>query len=268
MITFGIVAAFVFGAIIGSFLNVLILRLPKGQAITGRSHCMHCQHELGVFDLIPLFSYIFLFGRCRYCHVKISPRYIIIELITALLFVWNYLVFISGSIAGLSALLLLRNDFIAAALIVVFTVDYEEQLILDKFIAPATIILLLFNIAVDLALKNPMAGSLTLLGLLSAAGLFLFFGTIYLFSSGKWIGFGDVKFSFFLGLATPFPMILLTVFGAYLIGAIFGIALLLARLKNFSSKIAFGTFLSVSCIITLNYGAVILNWYLQLLGLK
>jgi prepilin signal peptidase PulO-like enzyme (type II secretory pathway) len=92
--------SFIFGSAIGSFLNVIILRLPKEQGLNGRSHCMFCKHQLSTIDLVPLFSFVMLGGKCRYCKQKISPRYFYIELITALLFAVTFLGNFSRLVGG------------------------------------------------------------------------------------------------------------------------------------------------------------------------
>lgn len=256
---------FLFGACIGSFLNVLILRLPKEQAPTGRSHCVHCRHVLSALDLVPILSFVWLRGRCRYCRKKISPRYIAIELATALLFLFAFLRFPLANAAD--AAILIRAAFILAVLIVVFMIDYEHFLILDKVVIPASIILFALNIAVDLARHPAASGSFTLNGLLAAAGLLLFFGGIYYISGGTWIGFGDVKFSIFLGLATPYPFVFVNIFVAFLLGAYVGLLLLLFGGKNMKSQVPFGTILAASAAITLFYGPQLLNFYLRTIGL-
>ncbi len=271
MIT-GIILTAIFGLIIGSFLNVVILRLPEEQSLLGHSRCMHCGHELGPLDLVPLFSFIFLRGKCRYCRKPISSRYFFIELSTAALFAISYLFFpaamTSKGIDQLSLLLLLRALIVVAVLIVVFVIDYEHYLILDKIVYPSSLILLGINIYLDLLQHNPAPQSLTLISLLSSLGLFLFFGAIYFFSNGRWMGFGDVKFSIFLGLATPYPYLILNIFLSFMIGAVFGSLLMLFGGKKMSSHLPFGTFLAISSIIILWFGDPLLNWYLSLIGLR
>lgn len=254
----GMVLSFIFGGIIGSFLNVLILRLPQEQSIGGHSHCMHCNHQLHVFDLVPIFSYLFLVGKCRYCKTKISPRYIVIETITAILFAANYYFLLPGSNSGFISLF--RLDFIAACLVVIFIVDFEHSLILDKVIYPATVILLL--------LSFNFGSGFVLNGLLSGFGVFLFFGALHYFSGGRWMGMGDVKFSFFLGLATPFPVIIITLFLSFMIGSFAGVFLLIAKIKKMSSAIPFGTFLALSCIIAIYFGEQLARWYFNFIGLR
>ncbi|MBU6447558.1 A24 family peptidase [Patescibacteria group bacterium] len=267
MIWLGILLSAVFGAIIGSFLNVLVLRMPRGEKIGGRSYCVHCKHRLSASDLIPIFSYLFLQGKCRYCGKPISPRYMAIEISTAALFALNfYFLRYSGNNLYF-ALNLLRWDFIAAVLLTVFVIDYEHFLILDKVVLPSSVVLAALNFILLFAAPVRFFHSLFWLGLLSAAGVYLLFAAIHYFSRGKWMGLGDAKFGILLGLAVPFPLIVLNLFLAFMLGAVLGLVLIAAGAKKMSSKMPFGTFLAASCIITLYFGPQILIWYLKLIGL-
>ncbi len=266
MIVTGLAISAALGAIIGSFLNVLILRLPLDQKLNGRSHCPDCKHPLNAFDLIPVFSYIFLRGKCRYCKKTISTRYIAVELVTALIFALNFYFLPYAGNNFYYFTQLLRWDFIAAVLIAVFAIDYEHFLILNKLILPASAILAVFNFVLYFAAPISFWYSMFWLGLLSAAALYAFLAGIHYLSRGGWMGLGDAKLGIFLGLAVSFPLIILNVFMAFMIGAVFGLALIAVRVKKLNSKIPFGTFLALSCIITLYFGPQILIWYLKLIG--
>ena len=143
---------FVFGTIIGSFLNVLIWRLPKEERITGRSHCVHCGHLLSQWELVPILSYIFLGGKCRWCRKKISPRYFVIELISGLLFVWAWYFVLPVSTANWT--MLARDWFLLSIFLVVFTIDLEHYLILDNIIFPALVVVTILNLALDILSKQ------------------------------------------------------------------------------------------------------------------
>ena len=142
-----IVLSFVCGSVVGSFLNVVVWRLPRGEALSGRSHCAHCRHKLAVADPVPLLSYLAIRRRCRYCGQPISFRYFIIEFVTAILFVFAWLQIIP--VAGFDYLVLARILFVISVLIAVFVIDYEHYLILDKIIWPAIGVALIFNFALD-----------------------------------------------------------------------------------------------------------------------
>lgn len=266
MIWLGILLSAALGAIIGSFLNVLILRLPSGEKVGGRSHCVHCKHLLSAPDLIPILSYLFLRGKCRYCGKPISPRYIAIEISTAALFALNFYFLRYAGNNVYFALNLLRWDFVASVLLAVFVIDYEHSLILDKIVLPSSIILAALNFVLLFAAPAHFTYSLFWLGLLSAAGVYLFFAALHHLSHGKWMGLGDAKLGLFLGFAVPFPLIILNLFLAFMLGAALGLILIAAGAKKMSSKLPFGTFLAVSCIITLYFGPQILMWYLKLIG--
>lgn len=260
------VFAFIFGAIIGSFLNVVILRLPKGKSLGGRSCCPSCGHHLSAGVLVPLFSYVFLAGRCRYCRARISPRYFIIELATAALFALAVFMFPVSDTASL--LVLLRVWAIIAVAIVVCVIDLEHFLILDRVLFPACLILLVLNFAVDVASRTSAGQSLILLGLASAAGLFLFFGALYIASKHRWIGQGDVKLALFIGLATPFPFIFLNVILASLIGTLIGLSLVIFAKKKLTLRMPFGSLLAVSTLLVLAIGPQLLAWYVHLIGYR
>ncbi len=251
--------AFIFGTVIGSFLNVLIWRLPRDEKVQGRSHCPHCEHVLAWYDLIPVASFLSMRGRCRYCKKAISFRYPAIEIITGLLFaiaIWLF-----PPVGLVSWLVLLKIIFVIAVCIVVFMVDLEHYLILDKVIFPSIAILLGFLIAIDLA------GGTThnlVHGVAAALVGFLPFWAMWKFSDGKWMGFGDVKFMVLMGLALGIPGIIVALLIAFIFGAIIGISLILLGKKNMSSKLPFGTFLTVSTVVAILYGAQLWGLYWNL----
>src|SRR6266404_5697404 len=143
------ILSFCFGSVIGSFLNVVILRLPAGQKITGRSHCQSCLKQLSGPDLVPVLSFVWLRGRCRYCRAKISWRYFIIEIICGLLFAvsWQYL----KPVNPFGLLLLAKYWLSVAALIVVFAIDLEHYLILDEVLIWSSAGVLILNLMLDAA---------------------------------------------------------------------------------------------------------------------
>ncbi len=273
-----LILVFIFGTIIGSFLNVLIFRLPKEEGIGGRSHCRSCNHYLGAADLVPVLSFLLLKGRCRYCQERVSWQYITVEVITGLLFSFAFFMVFRGSenipfalsgLAGVSfyeILVFLRAIFIICVLILIFAIDLREFLILDRVLFPATVLLFILDLVIGLSVKLPFLEAVPVNGALSGFALFLFFGAIYYFSKGRWLGFGDVKFSWFLGLAVPWPAIFVNVFLAFGIGALVGIFLIAIKAKELSSKVPFGTFLSLSCLIAMFWGPEIFSWYLRVIG--
>jgi leader peptidase (prepilin peptidase)/N-methyltransferase len=252
-----------FGLIIGSFLNALIYRLYSGQSISsGRSACPHCGHVLGAMDLIPVVSFIWLRGQCRYCHKKISWQYPIVELVTATVFL-----LIAGHFGfqvGEPAFWV--NLFFAAVLIVIGVFDFKHYLILDKVLLPVGILALLWNLYQDLSGAGPSFSGYLVLGVVSGLGLAVFFGLQYVLSRGKWIGLGDVKLGWVMGNMLNWPLSLCMLMLAYFSGAFTGVILIGLGRKQMSSKLPFGLFLAFSGIITMLWGDKIVAWYLGLIG--
>jgi leader peptidase (prepilin peptidase)/N-methyltransferase len=257
---------FCFGTVIGSFLNVVILRLPEGQGITGRSHCVKCKHTLGVLDLVPILSFIFLKGHCRFCKTKISSRYFIVESITGLLFAAAFIYLNPMSLAGV--VLLLKYLLALSALVAVFMIDFENFLILDQVVFPAAALIFVLNIILDLGSHINILSlySHTVSGLIAAASLCLLFFLVWFFSKGLWLGFGDVKLAALLGLILGWPLILVGFMVAVILGGVVSAFLLLFKDKTLKSQVPFGTFLALGTVFALFYGDKLFNWYLAILG--
>lgn len=253
---------FILGAVIGSFLNVVIIRLHNGEKIANsRSHCMHCGHQLNVKDLIPLLSFIIGRGKCRYCGALISWQYPVVELVTGLLFViitysvigfldpaflwWDFTTFLGW----------MRNLVFACILLIVFVYDFRWYLILDKVTIPAMVFAFLANIILGVTWQGM---------LLSAIIGLAFFLIQFLVSKGRWIGGGDLRLGFLMGLMLSWPNIIVGLMLSYFIGAIFGSGLLLFKKKKFNSQIPFGTFLAVGTLIAMLWGGDIISWYMGL----
>jgi len=259
--------AFIFGTIIGSFLNVVIWRIPSGQKLTGRSRCPACRKILGVLDLVPILSFIFLRGSCRRCGQKISPRYPLIEALTGSLFAWSaYYISPTGL---LTFAVLARTDFILAILIVIFAIDFEHYLIFDSVLIFGGTGAILLNLMLDILspARHGFWASGSVLAILSAGVCTLPFYLLWWASRGKWLGFGDVKLALFLGLALGWPLSFVGIFLGILLGGISGLLLLAWGNKTLKSKLPFGTFLSLAAAVTLFYGSVLLNWYLGFVGI-
>ena len=242
-----IIFVFLFGLIIGSFLNVCIYRLPyKHSIVMPPSHCMTCNTRLKPWDLIPVISYILTRGRCRYCHTGFSPRYPLIELLTALLFVWCL------EIIG-PDIILVKALIITGFLIVITFIDYDHQLILD------TVLLWLSGAGVVI---NLWTGSVEPLNMAVAAflggGLLLI---IALISKGG-MGGGDIKFAAALGLCFGWQLLLLTLLLAFVWGGIGGILLIVCKLKSRKDFIPFGPFIALGALISMLYGNNIITWYM------
>ncbi len=258
--------SFIFGAVVGSFLNVVILRLPEGQSLTGRSHCPACGRVLPASDLVPLFSFIALGGKCRGCGKKISFRYPLIELLAGLLFALAAAYF--APISVFSVLVLAKICLILSCLLVIFVIDLEHYLILDSVLITGAAGVLLLDIAIAIAGRLPLFSRQSEIVLALAMAVFcaLPFFLLWYVSKGQWMGFGDVKLAGFLGLALSWPQAGIALLAAVFLGGATGLLLLAIGKKTLKSKLPFGTFLSLGAAISLFYGPQLLHWYLSLLG--
>lgn len=253
-----VILTIVLGLIIGSFINAVIYRLYSGDSIiAGRSACPDCEEQLRPRDLVPIASFVYLKGQCRYCKKKISWQYPLVEAGTALVFFLFYHKF------GLGIELVASLAF-ASAFIVIGVFDFKHYLILDKVLLPLGIIAIGWNLYGDIS--SPLHASRLALGILSGLGLAGFFGLQYLISRGRWIGLGDVKLGFVLGNILLWPLSLCMLLLAYFSGALTGIILIAAGKKQLSSKLPFGVFLALSAIITMLWGNEIVAWYRSLIG--
>lgn len=261
MITLGIFT-FIFGLIVGSGINAFEFRFhdPKSFA-KGRSICPHCKHVLSALDLIPVVSFLGLRGKCRYCKEKISWHYPVIELITA----------VSFTCFALFSQLITREPAFGPLFFVGLLLGFASITIL--------VFLLLFD-ARHQILPNTAVAILAVLGTVSSYVVFHksleslaigavigfgFFGLMYLLSQGKWIGFGDVKLGLALGLLLGSPNIVLCLFLAYIVGALYAGYVLITHKKAMKDKIAFGPFLVLAAIVALVVGQTVINWYIGLL---
>lgn len=242
---------FILGLFIGSFLNVLADRLPRNETILGRSHCESCKKELKWYDLIPLFSFAYLRGRCRYCSSRLSLQYPIVELVTGALFAFTiYYLPITNSLTSylVSSIYLL---IIVSALIAIFFADLRHGIIPDKIIFPAVIVSVFYLFLIP--------NSSFIIHILSALGASLFFFLIYLLTKGKGMGFGDVKLAFLLGLFLGFPATLFALYIAFLTGGLIGFILILWRKKKLKTAIPFGPFLVLGSLLSLFFQSQILG---------
>ncbi|MBN1692050.1 MAG: prepilin peptidase [Dehalococcoidales bacterium] len=246
------------GIAIGSFLNVCIDRLPLGKSLVSPpSHCDACQHRLGLLDNIPIFSYLFLRGRCRYCGAHIPIRVFLVEFITGGLFLlafWRY---------GLTAQFGITALWCCVFMVIIF-IDKEHKLILNVITYPAMVIAVVF-----LAIHTYVPGAVlmppeaTLInGLISAAALFIFFFLIVLIRPDA-MGMGDTKLVALIGLVSGFPLVVFSMIIGIVLGGIVAVVLLATRKKGRKDVIAYGTFLGIGPIVALIFAPEIINWYLS-----
>jgi leader peptidase (prepilin peptidase) / N-methyltransferase len=298
-------AIFLFGLAFGSFLNVCIYRLPRGLSVVRpRSACPKCNHPIAFYDNIPVLSWLILGGRCRYCKTRISPRYLLVELLTGVLFVACYSYF------GLTLSTLKYCVFAFLLLGLIFT-DAETKLLPDKLTLPGLALGVLFSLIVpvnDLAsqilpflVKLPFTNdsaarilSLTdsLLGAVLGASFIYGAGAIYLrWRGAEGMGFGDVKLMAMVGAFLGMRLTIFTIFAASLTGSLFGLTTVfvvwLKRTQRFMRRMAnaqaarrrgwqsaqmvyryyqipFGVFLGSMAMIALFFGNAFLGWYRRL----
>jgi len=245
----------ILGVCVGSFLNCAIYRLETKKTLKGRSFCPKCKKQLEWWDLVPVFSFLVLKGKCRNCKKKISWQYPIVETLTAVIFL---LIFSTqGELVSVWNFLNLGFWFyVASVLIVIFVYDFKHYEIPDKVLFPAIAITFLY----DLFLTGNISNFL-LAGLIG----FVFFFSIFFVSKGNWMGFGDVKFAILMGLLLGVSNILLALFLAFFFGAIIGIILMMFEKKGFKSEIPFGPFLVFGTFLALFWGPEIINWYFNLI---
>jgi len=198
------VMAFIFGAIVGSFLNVVIYRFHTGKSLSGHSHCLSCQHRLAWYELLPLISYIMLRGKCRTCGSYIPVRYTLVELMTASSFL---AIFLRGGEPVTMSLLAIC----VALLIIIFVYDIYHYVIPNDLVMGVSIVALSIYGVEHFAHFNMIEFGYSLLAALLAAGFFWFLWRV---SSGRWIGFGDVKLAlplgFLAGINGVFSMVILS----------------------------------------------------------
>lgn len=277
---------FIFGASVGSFLNVLIDRLPKGEKITGRSRCDYCRRQLAWYDLIPIISFFLLKGRCRYCGKKISLQYPTVEMITGLSFllisnfqfpifkqipitnyqfsnVWifdNWPLFVSWFLfLGISS-----------CLIVIFFSDLKYHLISDYILWALFGFVLLYKVwtptfvGVTTAFIPAPAGIQSIISaLIVSFPIFL----IYYISHERAMGLGDVYLSAIIGFLMDWKAGFIALYIAFVAGAMFGLGMIILHKKKLKSKIAFGPFLVGGTTVMLFWGEKIFDIIKKIYGL-
>jgi len=268
MFYYYIILFLIFGLIVGSFLSVVVSRLETGESIwKGRSKCTTCKKKIKSYDLVPLLSFMVLKGKCRYCEKKISAFYPLIEIATGVLFALLFYRF-SDAFSGANVYLFFGlHILILASLIAVFFYDWFYYIIPDKVLIPvggivlvAAVINSLLSKLFQLDIFVYAPGILNLvLGLVIGGGFFLI---LVLVSREKWMGWGDVKLGAFLGLFLGYPLVLVALFFAFILGSLFSIILILLKKKSMKDLIPFGPFLVLGGLIALFVGKWVINWYL------
>lgn len=256
---------FCLGSAIGSFLNVLIDRLSTCKSILGRSHCDHCKEQILWHDLFPIFSFVFLKGRCRYCHKKLSFYYPLIEILTGLAFIGTYFIiaYPDNQILFPDVILKKNNTYlfmayvgIFSSLIVIFFADLKYQIIPDSIQLSLFIFSFFFKIY---SLDSVKAVSSQLLGQWFFNGLLVMLPILFLFfiTRGNGMGFGDVKLAFIIGFLLGLKGGLVSLYLAFISGAIVGLFLIMLKKKGLKSKVAFGPFMVTGLVAVMLAGGQI-----------
>lgn len=250
----------IFGLAFGSFINAFVWRYHENKDwIRGRSECVSCGHRLSVIDLVPIFSWIALKGKCRYCRKRISIQYPLIELTLPILFVLSYYYWPIRLVGILQPIIFILWLAVITGLTVLAIYDIRWMKLPTKIIY-FLLAIELVSVIIQISDKPRFATALNFL-LASAVGGGLFY-ILYLVSRGRWIGGGDVRLGFLLGLiVSSVAKSFLLIFLASLLGTLFAAVLLAIGKLSRKHIIPFGPFLILSTIIVQLAGSDILNWY-------
>jgi leader peptidase (prepilin peptidase) / N-methyltransferase len=246
--------AFIFGALVGSFLNVCIYRMPRSESVVSPpSHCPNCSYNIRWYDNIPVFSYLLLRGKCRGCGARISLRYPLVEMLNGLLTLAIFLRF--GPTLAFPVLLLF-----CSALVVITFIDIEHQIIPDE--------ISLTGIVVGFACSFFLSGLgwvNSLLGILLGGGSLLLVAYAYQWLTGKeGMGGGDIKLLAMMGAFLGWKAIAFIIFASSLVGSVVGISLMLIQKKDSKLAIPFGPYLAFGALLYIFCGHQLIHWYLSL----
>lgn len=252
---------FIFGTLLGSFINALVYRLKNNFSfVVARSHCPKCKSILAWYELIPIVSFLWQWGKCTKCQQKISWQYPLVEIVTGCLFVLIYQTkIITQQILPVSYVdvVYISGLFIFTVwLLIIFLYDFKYYLILDKITVPAMVLALVWQLLLDFSFGRLL--NILLAGLVGGG----FFLLQFLVSQGKWIGGGDIRLGVLMGLLLGWPQVLVALLLAYVIGAGVAIVMVLLKKKRWGEHIPFGTFLTIGTFIALLWGDIIIKWYL------
>ena len=256
--------AFALGAIVGSFLNVVIHRYPRGESIVmPPSHCPHCLARIKPYDNVPILSYLWLGGRCRACRAGISPRYPLVELANALFYLAAFQR--TGPTPGFLAIAAL-----ASMTIVLIYIDLDIQILPDVITIPGIVIGLVIGATHLGALYPELLLSKTLLesvtGAAAGAGILLVISLTYkLVRKVEGMGLGDVKMMAMLGAILGWEPLFPLLLFASITGAITGLLVAAKSSEGMMAAVPFGVFLGIAFLVVLFFGPTLWRWYLALL---
>jgi leader peptidase (prepilin peptidase) / N-methyltransferase len=264
------VLSFLFGAAIGSFLNVCIYRIPLEQSVVRPpSHCFSCQRRVAWYDNIPLVSYLVLRGRCRYCKSPYSPRYLLVELLTAVLFLLIWLQYGgSAEAVALDPRIPVYWLFVSGLLLGTF-VDFDHQIIPDR----VSIGGMMAGVGLSLLAPSVHDAAGPVEGLIrSLIGCAAGFGSLYLIAEiggvifkKEAMGFGDVKLLGAIGAFLGWKAVLFTILMSSLIGSVVGVSLILLGGREWQSRIPYGPYLAAAAVVWVLWGQGWWDWYFAFL---
>jgi leader peptidase (prepilin peptidase)/N-methyltransferase len=250
----------IFGVILGSFVNAWVWRTRNDKSVAkGRSECPKCHHQLVWYDLVPVLSYLSLKGKCRYCKAHISAQYPIVETGTAVLFGLLYWVLNPIGLYGWAQFVIL---IIASVLLMsAFVYDALYMELPEKYTLPA----ILLGVA-SIGIKAFYIGWDSLVPqLIGLATVVLFYTSLWYFSRGKWLGAGDIRIAAIMGLFLEPKQLVVALFFTYVLGAMYGLLVIIRSKKKKGIKVPFGPFMMLGLYIGLLFGNTIANWYTRFL---
>lgn len=275
-----IIFIIILGICLGSFVNAFVWRFHEKEELLGkksltkkdktrlkdlsisrgRSMCTHCGHELSALDLVPVFSWLFLKGKCRYCKAPIGWQYPLVEVVTMILFVLSFIAWPVAFSTTLAVSVFVLWLAVLVYMVALAVYDFKWFLLPDKMVLPLTVITVL--LVVLRAFTGGQVVSYLLTSLLTGGLAFGFFYVLFQVSGGRWIGGGDVKLAFALGLLAGTPVLaMLFIFIASLVGTLAGLPALVTRKAGMLTKIPFGPYLLLGTIVVVLWGQQAIDWY-------
>jgi leader peptidase (prepilin peptidase) / N-methyltransferase len=253
--TLALIGLAILGLSVGSFLNVCIHRLPRGESIVSPgSRCPHCGYVLRWSDNVPVLSYLFLAGKCRTCRAGISMRYPIVELVTMAIYLVHAQVF------GFDIILVPRLVF-ATALVALFAIDLEHHLLPNVITLPGIVVGLAFSAVLPPGVPPGVLDSL--IGILAGGGVLWLVGEAYYRYSGQeGMGGGDVKMLAMIGAFLGWKLVILTLVLSSILGSVVGVLVIAVKRGGMKYALPYGTFLSLAALVSSLFGSRILDWYL------
>jgi len=259
---------FFFGACIGSFLNVVIYRSTTGESwVSGRSHCEKCKKPIAWYDNIPLLSFFVLRAQCRHCGAKLSYSHPIVEGLTGIIFVWWWIVgslFFQLTQMPFTFLQPLFWLLVALLLLVIAIVDLKELVIPTTPLILLTALVIVYRIA--LVASGIMRFQDLLYSVLAMATVTLLFWSLWYFTKGRGLGFGDVQLVVPLSLLVGWPEVFVWLFVSFLSGAVIGLLLIAFKRAQFGKPVPFGPFLILGTAAALIWGNQLVSWYVTLIS--